>query len=471
MLPFSTSFIFSSSAPLYPNRDWAFAFVFFACFRYTRFKDNHVGLGGKSLTSYDSHEAGFWVGEDNNRFVNVNLHNRTNYQVWINLMDSRINVTVAPAGWRRPHRPLLSEFVNLSGVLLDHIKKEREREVKVENWELEDWPHRIGYREISLATDGFSDKTVIGSGGSGTVFNGVFPGGVKVAVKKISLESGLGMKRVFGRDFKLREIEAQKLGWTKSLDKRIFDCNESVLLTWEERVKVLKDVACGILYLHEGWEAKVLHRDIKASNELLDNEMNAKLGDFGLARMHHHGQLASTTRVVGTLGYMAPELVQTGRVSSQTYAFGFGVFVPEVVCGRRLIESRLPSLVDWVRRLMETGELLGALDKRLKSKSGYDIKEVEKLLLLGLLCVHPEPHGRPTMRQVVMILESGFDGADQTEENGMEAMLIGGRMEATSTSHWCFGGREEAHDTFEEIRHSLFSSASLEESDFIREGQ
>lgn len=131
---------------------------------------------------------------------------------------------------------------------------------------------------------------------------------------------------------------------------------------------------------------------------LLDNEMNAKLGDFGLARMHHHGQLASTTRVVGTLGYMAPELVQMGRVSSQPDVFGFGVLVLEVVCGQRPIESRLPSLVDWVRRLMETGELLGALDKRLKSKSGYDIKEVEKLLLLGLLCVHPEPRGRPSMR-------------------------------------------------------------------------
>lgn len=101
----------------------------------------------------------------------------------------------------------------------------------------------------------------------------------------------------------------------------------------------MKDVASAIWYLHEGWEAKILHRDIKASNVLLDKYMNARLSDFGLARTHHHSELASTTRVVGTVGYMAPELIKTGRASTQTDVFCFGVLVLEIVCGRRLIEE------------------------------------------------------------------------------------------------------------------------------------
>jgi len=91
-----------------------------------------------------------------------------------------------------------------------------------------------------------------------------------------------------------------------SLDKRVFDCDERKMLSYEDRVRIIKDVAFAVLYLHEGWEAKVVHRDIKASNVLLNKDMNGRLGDFGLARMHNHGQVASTTKLVGTVGYMVP---------------------------------------------------------------------------------------------------------------------------------------------------------------------
>ncbi|KAL6201444.1 hypothetical protein ACLB2K_025158 [Fragaria x ananassa] len=129
-----------------------------------------------------------------------------------------------------------------------------------------------------------------------------------------------------------------------SLDKLVFDCDESKMLGFEDMIRVLRDVASGVLYLHEGWESKVLHRDIKASNVLLDKDMNGRLGDFGLARMHSHGDVLGTTRVVGTVGYLAPEIIHVGRASSQTDVFGFGILILEVMCGRRPIEEGKPPL-------------------------------------------------------------------------------------------------------------------------------
>ncbi|KAF9590028.1 hypothetical protein IFM89_030178 [Coptis chinensis] len=208
-----------------------------------------------------------------------------------------------------------------------------------------------------------------------------------------------------------------------SLDKWVFECDESVMLGWEDRVRVLKNVAEGVLYLHEGWESRVLHRDIKASNVLLDRDMRGRLGDFGLARMHGHGLAAGTSRVVGTAGYMAPEVVRSGRASALTDVFGFGVLILEVVCGRRPIEDGKPPLVDWIWGLMENGELVNALDENLKAKGGFDSDEVEWVLRLGLLCAYPDPRTRPTMRQVLKVLD-GTPSTNESEGEGMEVGLL-----------------------------------------------
>ncbi|CAK7322463.1 unnamed protein product [Dovyalis caffra] len=255
-------------------------------------------------------------------------------------------------------------------VVLNTRKRRNEKKEKVEDWELQYWPHRIEYQKIYAATKGFRKENVIGFGGNGNVYKGILEG-TEVAVKRMSPQSEQGMREFLAEVSSLGRLKHRNLvairGWCKaekgglilvyeymqngSLDKRIFECDENSMLSWEERIKVLKDVASGILYLHDGWETKVLHRDIKASNVLLDKNMNARLGDFGLARMHHHGQLASTTRVVGTAGYMAPELVHSGRASTQTDVFSFGVLVLEVACGRRPIEEGKPGLVDFFWRL------------------------------------------------------------------------------------------------------------------------
>nr|POF11984.1 putative l-type lectin-domain containing receptor kinase vii.2 [Quercus suber] len=507
------------------NHVLAIEFDVFKNQEFNDINENHVGVDVNSLTSFTSYEAGFWRGEnENEKFEVLKLNNGENYQEWIDFLDSRINVTMALVGMERPRRALISEFVNLSSVLLDEMytgfcaatgqlveshkilawsfsnsnfsigdalvttnlpsfvtpkgRKSGEEREGLEDWETEYWPHRISYQDIYAATKGFSEENVIGLGGHGKVYKGTLQG-VEVAVKRISLESEYGMSEFLAEVSSLGRLKHRNLvglrGWCKnenctlilvydymehgSLDKRIFECDESVMLNWQERMQVLKDVASGILYLHEGWEAKVLHRDIKASNVLLDKDMNARLGDFGLARMHHHGQLANTTRVVGTVGYMAPEVVRTGRASTQTDVFGFGILALEVVCGKRPIEEGKPDLVDCVWRLMERGELHLGLDERLRSNGSFSIEEVERVLHLGLLCAYPDPRARPTMTQVVKVLEGGNEGTE-SERDVMEVNLLG-RLETIamwSNFNQNLGGI--GHPTFDEISWSATKSSS-----------
>ncbi|KAM7492242.1 hypothetical protein LguiA_035163 [Lonicera macranthoides] len=373
-------------------------------------------------------------------------------------------------------------------VLVHRRKRKQGVEEELEDWELQYWPHRIDYQEIFSATNGFSDENIIGYGGNGKVYRGVLLGGVVVAVKRISLGNEDGMKEFLAEVSSLGRLKHRNLvglrGWCKgdkksliliydymengSLDKRVFECEESRLLSWEERVKALKDVASGVLYLHDGWESTVLHRDIKASNVLLDKDMVARLGDFGLARMHHHGQSASTTRVVGTVGYMAPEVVRTGRASVQTDVFGFGVLVLEVVCGRRPIEEGKMGLVDWVFGLMERGELFNAIDERLQAKGGYVKEEASRVVHLGLLCVHPDPNKRPLMRQVLKVLEGTSEGnQSEGEGEGIEMNLL----EPMIWSNYGQNVGGLGHPTYEDIRRASTSSISLNWSDIISEGR
>ncbi|KAF3451470.1 hypothetical protein FNV43_RR07565 [Rhamnella rubrinervis] len=341
-----------------------------------------------------------------------------------------------------------------------HRRRARER-ADMEEWELEYWPHKITYHEIEAATRGFAEENVIGIGGNGKVYKGVLPGGAEVAVKRISHEND-GMREFLAEISSLGRLKHRNLG---------FECDESKMLGCKERIRILKDVASGVLYLHEGWESKVLHRDIKASNVLLDKEMNGRLGDFGLARMHGHGQLLRTTRVVGTVGYLAPEVVRSGRASAQTDVFGFGVLILEVMCGRRPIEEGKPPLVEWVWQLMVQGQLLSAIDERLRSNGGVDEEEMERLLHLGLLCAYPDPSARPTMRQVVKVLE-GKNELGEFESEDMDAYLL---QRIQNNDMWSelsqTFGYGLSHPTFNDIKQSLSSSMSLSWSNSVVEGR
>ncbi|RVW42071.1 L-type lectin-domain containing receptor kinase IV.1 [Vitis vinifera] len=177
------------------------------------------------------------------------------------------------------------------------------------------------------------------------------------------------------------------------------------ILTWEQRYKILIGVSQALLYLHEECDQRVVHRDVKPSNVLIDAELNARLGDFGLARMYKHGNNPETTHIVGTLGYLAPELTRIGKATTSIDVYAYGVLMLEVATGRRPIEPQRNAqelvLMDWVRELHSRGEILSVIDPTLDE---YNPDEAKLVLSLGLLCSHPHPDYRPDIRRVIQYL-------------------------------------------------------------------
>ncbi|XP_022748285.1 L-type lectin-domain containing receptor kinase S.4-like [Durio zibethinus] len=296
----------------------------------------------------------------------------------------------------------------------------------IEAWELEVGPHRFSYQELKKATRGFRDKELLGFGGFGRVYKGTLPStNTEVAVKRISHESKQGLREFVSEIASIGRLRhrnlVQLLGWCRcggdlllvydfmpngSLDKYLF-VEPKRVLSWEERFRIIKGVASGLLYLHEEWEQTVIHRDIKAGNILLDSDLNGRLGDFGLAKLYEHGANPISTRVVGTLGYLAPDLAKTGKPTTRTDVFAFGALLLEVVCGRRPIEPKaLPEeliLVEWVWERWQRRAVLEVVDPKLNGD--FDELEAVVVIKLGLMCSNDAPEARPTIRQVVRYLE------------------------------------------------------------------
>ncbi|KAI3887565.1 hypothetical protein MKW92_022679 [Papaver armeniacum] len=304
----------------------------------------------------------------------------------------------------------------------------------VEDWELNYERLRVSYKDLYIATNGFKEKQLLGIGGFGKVYKGVLPTSkVEVAVKRISHNSKQGVREFVSEIISIGHLRhrnlAHLLGYCRrngelllvydymangSLDKLIFRKYNSgsapPILDWNHRFQIIKGVACGLVYLHEEWEQVVIHRDIKASNVLLDGDMNARLGDFGLARLYDRGTNPEmTTNVAGTLGYMAPELIRTGKATTTSDVFAFGALLLEVACGRRPIDLHKSEseegeiLADWVLNCWRRGEILQTSDPNLGNE--YIKEEMELVLKLGLLCSHNDAKARPSMRQVIQYLE------------------------------------------------------------------
>ncbi|KAI3804987.1 hypothetical protein L1987_26934 [Smallanthus sonchifolius] len=287
-------------------------------------------------------------------------------------------------------------------------------------------PRRFSYLELARATNGFAENKKLGEGSFGGVYKGFLKDlSTYVAVKRVSKTSKQGIKEYASEVKIISRLRHRNLvqltGWCHekgelllvyeymengSLDSHLF--KEKSLLTWETRYKIAIGLASSLLYLHEEWEQCILHRDIKSSNVMLDSNFNAKLGDFGLAKLVDHEKGSQTTLLAGTMGYLAPEYVTTGKASKESDVFSFGVVAFEIACGRKSIEYKAQEkpiwLVEWVWELYGTGTFLEAVDPHLGLE--FDENEVSRLMIVGLWCVHPDSKLRPTMRQVIQVLNS-----------------------------------------------------------------
>ncbi|KAM3406454.1 hypothetical protein ACQJBY_000505 [Aegilops geniculata] len=330
-----------------------------------------------------------------------------------------------------------------SMVILLVRRKLRYAELK-EDWEIEFGPHRFSYKDLFHATEGFKNKHLLGAGGFGKVYKGALPSTkLEVAVKRVSHESRQGLKEFVAEVVSIGRIRhrnlVQLLGYCRrkdelllvydfmsngSLDKYLYCDDPMLILNWAQRFRIIKDIASGLLYLHEKWEKVVIHRDIKASNVLLDSEMNGRLGDFGLARLYDHGTDMQTTHVVGTIGYLAPELICTGKATPLTDVFAFGIFLLEVACGQRPVSNARGNqalLVDWVLEHWNKGSLTEAVDTRLQND--YNVDEACLVLKLGLLCAHPFTNARPNMQSIMRYLAGESQLPDLTDTDMSFSLL------------------------------------------------
>ncbi|KAI3924750.1 hypothetical protein MKW92_028406 [Papaver armeniacum] len=337
------------------------------------------------------------------------------------------------------------------------IRSEKLADVAVEDWELNHGRLRFSYKDLYIATNGFKEKELLGVGGFGRVYKGILrTSNTNVAVKRISHDSKQGIREFTSEIISIGHLRhrnlAHLLGYCRrnselllvydympngSLDKLIFRHSDSTstspVLSWNQRFQIIKGVACGLVYLHEEWEQVVIHRDVKASNVLLDCEMNARLGDFGLARLYTRGTKFQTTKVVGTLGYIAPEMSRTGRATTCSDVFSFGALLLEVACGRRPVELNKSEaeegevLVDWVLNCWRSGDILQTTDPNLLNE--YVKEEMEIVLKLGLLCSRIDPQARPSMRQVMQYLEGHLPLPD----TDLWALNLGTLLMSTST--------------------------------------
>lgn len=287
---------------------------------------------------------------------------------------------------------------------------------------------QFDFATIRLATGNFSDANKLGQGGFGTVYKGTLSDGHDIAIKRLANNSEQGeteFKNEVLLTGKLQHRNLVKLlGFclqrkerlliyefvpNKSLDYIIFDPIKRANLNWERRFKIIKDTARGLLYLHEDSRLQIVHRDLKTSNILLDEEMNPKITDFGIARLFDANQTHGMTKtVVGTVGYMAPEYIRHGQFSVKSDVFSFGVIILEIVCGQRNTEIRdgenIEDLLGIAWKNWKAGTTSDIVDPILHQ--GFNKNEKMRCIHVGLLCVQEDIAVRPNMSSVLLMLNS-----------------------------------------------------------------
>ncbi|KAF5480912.1 hypothetical protein F2P56_001616 [Juglans regia] len=284
----------------------------------------------------------------------------------------------------------------------------------------------FNFHSIVAATDNFSTKNKLGEGGFGPVYKGNLPEGQEIAVKRLSRSSGQGLVEFKNELILIAKLQhmnlVRLLGCcvkgdekmliyeympNKSLDFFLFDLQKRELLNWERRYNVVEGIAQGLLYLHKYSRLRIIHRDLKASNILLDNDMNPKISDFGMARVFGRNDAeANTQRVVGTYGYMSPEYAMRGKFSEKSDVYSFGVLMLEIVSGQKNNgidhPERALSLVGYAWELWREGRGLQLIDSTLVES--HSQHQILRCIHVGLLCVQELAMDRPTMSDVISML-------------------------------------------------------------------
>ncbi|XP_076921688.1 cysteine-rich receptor-like protein kinase 43 [Bidens hawaiensis] len=296
------------------------------------------------------------------------------------------------------------------------------------------------FQTLMSATNNLENK--LGQGGFGPVYKGKLQDGREIAVKKLSETSKQG-KREFTNEAKLLACIQHRnvvslLGYcaypekllvyeyvvNESLDKLLFKSAKRDVLDWKRRYSIIVGVAQGLVYLHEDSRDRIIHRDIKASNILLDNKWRPKIADFGMARLYPEDKTHVSTRVAGTDGYMAPEYALHGNLSVKADVYSYGVVVLELISGHKNstfnLDPECQNLLDWVYKLYEKGKSVEIMDPTLATTADPD--QVAACIQIGLLCTQSDPKLRPTMRKVAVMLSKNVGSLDEPTTPGYQSI-------------------------------------------------
>ncbi|OAY47404.1 protein NSP-INTERACTING KINASE 2 [Manihot esculenta] len=311
---------------------------------------------------------------------------------------------------------------------------------------------RFQFKELQVATNNFSRKNLVGEGGFGNVYKGYLQDGTVVAVKRLKDGNAIAGEIQFQRELEMISLAVHRnllrlYGFCMTATERLliypYMSHGSVatrlkakpVLDWGTRKRIAIGAARGLLYLHEQCDPKIIHRDVKAANILLDDYCEAVVGDFGLAKLLDHRDSHVTTTVRGTMGHIAPEYLSTGQSSEKTDVFGFGILLLELISGLRAVEfgksaNRKGAILDWVKKIHQENKLELLVDKDLKSN--YDRIELEEMVRVALLCTQYLPSHRPKMSEVVRMLEG--DGLAEKWEASQKAESTRSRANDFSSS-------------------------------------
>ena len=307
---------------------------------------------------------------------------------------------------------------------------------------------QFSYEDLASATSGFSDANLIGQGGFGYVHKGVLPNGQEVAVKSLKTGSGQGEREFQAEVEIISRVHHRHLvslvGYSiadtqrmlvyefvanKTLEYHLY--NKEIVMDWPSRLRIAVGSAKGLAYLHEDCHPKIIHRDIKAANILIDNNYEAMVADFGLAKLSSDNFTHVSTRVMGTFGYLAPEYAQSGKLTDKSDVFSFGVMLLELVTGRKPFDPASKysddGLVDWARPLMakalEDGNYSELVDPRLENN--YNPQEMARMVASAASSVRHSARRRPKMSQIVRSLEGDLS-LDDLSDAGSKASQSSG---------------------------------------------